>query len=79
MKYVYILQSINHPDSFYVGCTKDLKTRLEQHNQGKSIHTNKFKPWKVKTYIGFSDPIRADKFESYLKSGTGRIFSKKYL
>jgi predicted GIY-YIG superfamily endonuclease len=78
MKYVYILQSIKYPNSFYVGCTRDLKVRLNQHNEGKSPYTNKFKPWKVKTYIGFTDPIKAEKFEAYLKSGTGRIFQKKH-
>ena len=55
MKYVYILQSELDPDRYYTGITDDLDRRLDEHNSGKSIHTNKFKPWKIKTYIAFSD------------------------
>ena len=53
MYYVYILQSINIPDSFYIGFTTDLKQRLAEHNSGKSIHTNKYRPWRIKNYFAF--------------------------
>jgi hypothetical protein len=33
----------------------------------------------LKTYIAFSDEKRAVAFEKYLKSGSGRAFSKKRL
>jgi len=79
MKYVYILQSEEQPDRFYVGATVDLKRRLEEHNAGKSIHTNKFRPWKIKTYLAFDDHKRADEFEAFLKTGNGRMFAKKRL
>jgi putative endonuclease len=79
MKYVYILQSTIDEERFYVGSTRDLKQRFQEHNDGKSIHTNKFKPWLLKTYITFSDPQKADEFETYLKSGSGRAFAKKHL
>ncbi len=78
MNYVYILESEVEPGRFYVGLTDDLKTRLTDHNAGKSIHTNKFKPWKLATYIAFSDPSKSMRFERYLKSGSGRAFSKKH-
>ncbi|MSP53884.1 MAG: hypothetical protein EXR81_06535 [Gammaproteobacteria bacterium] len=45
--YVYLLQSKNYPTQRYIGSTKNIKQRLQEHNQGKSIHTSKFKPWKV--------------------------------
>jgi len=32
--YVYILQSVNHLDHFYVGITADLDDRLARHNRG---------------------------------------------
>ncbi len=35
MKYVYILQSIEFPEQFYVGSTTDLERRISEHNQGK--------------------------------------------
>jgi predicted GIY-YIG superfamily endonuclease len=34
MHYVYILQSIDQPEHFYVGITTDLNRRLTQHNNG---------------------------------------------
>ncbi len=78
MKYVYILQSEIDPERFYVGSTTDLKRRFAEHNSGNSIHTNKYKPWKLRTYTAFGDHGKADEFEIYLKSGNGRIFSKKH-
>ncbi len=77
MFYVYILQSVNCSERFYVGLTTDLTKRLEEHNAGKSMHTNKFKPWLIKTYIAIDDRLRAESFEKYLKTSSGRAFSKK--
>ncbi len=79
MKYVYILQSENDPERYYTGLTDDLDRRLDEHNNGKSIHTNKFKPWKIKTYTAFSDHKKANEFEAFLKTGNGRTFVKKRL
>ncbi len=79
MKYVYILQSTDSPNRFYTGCTSDLERRLEEHNSGHSTHTNKFRPWTLKTYIAFDDPKKADDFEAFLKTGNGRAFAKKRL
>ena len=79
MKYVYILQSEKDPERFYTGCTSDLDRKLEEHNSGRSIHTNKFKPWIIKTYVAFDDHKKADEFETFLKTGSGRAFVKKRL
>ncbi|MDR1207231.1 MAG: GIY-YIG nuclease family protein [Rickettsiales bacterium] len=78
MFYVYILQSINNPEHFYVGYTIDLKKRIKDHNSGFSIHTNKFKPWNLYYYSAFNTQEKAEKFEAFLKSGNGRIFQKKH-
>ncbi len=78
MKYVYILESLAAPDRFYVGGTTDLKRRFQEHNTGQSPHTSKFTPWKLTRYVAFSDHQKADKFEKYLKSGSGRAFAKKH-
>lgn len=77
MHYLYILQSLVNPERFYTGLTADLRKRVAEHNSGKSIHTNKFKPWALRTYISFSDRSRAEKFEKYLKSASGRAFMTK--
>jgi Predicted endonuclease containing a URI domain len=41
-----------------VGITTDLKRRLYEHNAGKSYHTSKFRPWRLVTYVAFSDRPR---------------------
>jgi len=59
--------------------TSDLKRRLEDHNSGKSVHTSKFKPWRLVTYVAFSKQGKAESFERYLKSGSGHAFANKRL
>lgn len=78
MYYVYSLQSENEPNRYYIGLTTDIESRLEEHNAGKSIHTNKFKPWELVAYVAFKDKAKAEKFEAYLKTGSGRAFSKRH-
>ena len=78
MKYVYILKSVEG-DHFYSGSTDDLRNRLRSHNAGQVSHTRKFKPWRLKTYLAFSDELQAIAFEKYLKSPSGRAFAKKRL
>ena len=77
--YVYILQSEAEPQRFYTGLTNDLRTRLKTHNSGRIVHTAKWKPWRLKTYIALSDRTRAARFERYLKSASGRAFVKRHL
>jgi len=79
VKYVYLLESLGKPDERYVGMTSDLKRRLAEHNAGKSRHTAKFKPWRVVTYVAFSNESQAAEFERYLKSGSGHAFANKRL
>ena len=79
MRYVYLLQSIDWPDERYVGMTDDLKARLAAHNAGQSPHTSKFKPWRLVTYLAFTDPAKAQTFERYLKVGSGYAFARKRL
>jgi predicted GIY-YIG superfamily endonuclease len=78
MKYVYILES-HDSEHFYVGITDDLRARLAKHNAGEVAHTSKYRPWRLKTYVAFSDETQAIAFEKYLKSASGRAFAKKRL
>ena len=78
MTFVYLLQSESNSDAYYIGMTNDQTKRLEEHNSGKSVHTNKFRPWKLVVSLGFADPAKAAKFERYLKSGSGRAFAKRH-
>jgi predicted GIY-YIG superfamily endonuclease len=75
--YVYLIESLVVPEERYVGLTTDLKNRIQQHNAGQSIHTAKFKPWRLVTYLAFSDQAKAESFERYLKSGSGHAFAAK--
>ena len=79
MTYVYIIRSLSNPTRRYSGLTSDLKQRLKEHNAGRSFHTAKYIPWKIETYLAFSERERAVKFERYLKSGSGQAFSMKRL
>ncbi len=78
MKYVYMLRSETFPERYYTGCTLDLQKRLHDHNAGLSAHTRKFIPWKLVGYIAHSDHRKADKFEAYLKTASGRTFAKRH-
>jgi putative endonuclease len=77
--YVYILRSKAAPETFYIGFTENLRTRLKIHNSGQVPHTAKSRPWTIKTAVAFTDRQRAVEFERYLKSSSGRAFSKKRL
>jgi predicted GIY-YIG superfamily endonuclease len=78
VKYVYMLRSIPFPERYYIGCSADLRTRLAEHNKGHSPHTKKFLPWSLVGYIAFSDHGKADRFEAYLKTASGRTFAKRH-
>ena len=77
MKYVYILESLDG-QHFYAGITDDVGSRLVKHNAGEVAHASKFRPWRLKTYIAFANEEKAFAFEKYLKSGSGRAFTKKH-
>lgn len=79
MKYVYILESIEFSDRYYTGLTDDLPARIAKHNRGEVSHTSKFRPWRLKTYVAFTDHQRAVDFERYLKTASGRAFARKRL
>ena len=77
--YVYIIQSLKQPERFYSGYTTDLADRLAHHNAGAVPSTKRYEPWSYKTYIAFTDEQQARAFERYLKTQSGRAFSKKRL
>ena len=79
MFYVYLIQSEAFPKQRYVGFTAELKKRIATHNAGGSLHTSKYKPWKLISYLAFDDERRAREFEYYLKSGSGKAFANKRL
>lgn len=62
----------------YTGCTNDLKSRLEKHNNAYVPATKTRLPVKLITYLAFANKHTAFSFEKYLKSGSGRAFMKKH-
>jgi putative endonuclease len=69
LNYVYMLQSVDHPNEFYTGLRADVGARLKAHNSGRSSHSSKFKPWRLISAHYFVDPQVAVAFERFLKSG----------
>lgn len=78
MHFVYILESEKDSQHWYVGVTDNVERRLHEHNEGNSAHSNKYKPWRIKNYIAFEGRQKAELFERYIKSHSGRAFTKKH-
>ena len=64
---------------FYVGLTKDLKLRFEQHNKGLVESTKDRRPFRLIYYEACLDESDAKKREKYLKSFHGKSFLRKRL
>jgi predicted GIY-YIG superfamily endonuclease len=76
--YVYLLRSESRPDRPYIGYTTDLRERLTRHNTGRVRATTKHRPWRIETVIAFRSRDKALDFERYLKSHSGRAFTKRH-
>lgn len=76
MHYVY---SLKCKDGYYVGCTDNLKDRLERHQKGQVSATKDRLPVRIDFYMAIKDKYKAFEFEKYLKSGSGRAFINKHL
>jgi len=77
-RFVYVLLSTVHQDRYYTGLTSNIQERLAAHNAGLSKHTANGRPSKLVTTIEFLDAEKARISESYLKSGSGRAFARRY-
>ncbi len=76
--YVYILRSTVESDRYYVGLTRNLESRLAEHNRGETPSTKPYAPWQIQIATAFRDHAKAVAFEQYLKSHSGRAFSKRH-
>ena len=75
---VYVLRSVNKPDRYYTGLTDNVQRRLEVHNSGGSKYTAPLRPWTLVAFTEFANVDSAAAFEKYLKTGSGRSFSKRH-
>ena len=78
LHYVYVLES-KTDQNHYVGCTTDIKKRLEQHNQGKNFSTSHRRPFSLIYCEVFRNQTDAYSREKFLKTGWGRRFLSKIL
>ena len=79
MFYVYVIRSIAHPERYYIGFTEDIDQRVKAHNEGKSFHTAKYRPWQLAVYLAVPSKPKALDLERYLKSGSGRAFLQRHI
>ncbi len=80
MFYLYILYSESF-DKYYVGYTKDITRRLEEHNNIKfNTFTHKYRPWKLSALFAISENKReAIKLERFIKNQKSRELIQKLI
>ena len=74
--YVYVLESIEF-NRKYIGFTRNIERRLNQHNSGRTKSTKPYLPWKMLFYEEYHNKEKALIREKFLKTGKGREFIKK--
>lgn len=78
MYYTYVLQSTKD-GNFYVGFTKNLKLRFEQHNKGLVESTKNRIPFQIIYYEACIDKHDAVRREKYFKTYHGKMYIRKRL
>jgi len=77
--YVYQIQSVEMPNRTYVGFAQDLRQRMKDHNAGRNASTKNGRPWELDFYVALKEKRSALDFEAYLKTASGKAFSRKRL
>ncbi|MDZ4277701.1 MAG: GIY-YIG nuclease family protein [Dehalococcoidia bacterium] len=78
MSCVYILKSAQ-TGRYYIGSTRRLGGRLEEHNAGKNASTKAYQPWEVVHTERFSTLSEARRRERYLKSLKNRAYLERVI
>ncbi|NUM25760.1 MAG: GIY-YIG nuclease family protein [Candidatus Buchananbacteria bacterium] len=78
MFYVYILKSLKDCQ-LYIGYTKNLQRRFNEHNNGKSLATKNRIPLTLVYYEAYLAEIDAKNREKFFKTGWGRNYIKRNL
>ena len=66
MYFVYIIKS-RKSGKFYIGCTNNLRRRIEEHNNGLSQATKPYVPWQIMYYEAYRSGKEAYHRERNLK------------
>lgn len=75
---MYYVYSLKCKDGYYIGCTDDLKNRIDRHQKGHVPATKDRLPISLEFYIAIQDKYKAFELEKYFKSGSGRAFINKH-
>lgn len=78
MHYIYVLIS-KKDNNKYIGYTKDLKLRFEQHRKGLVESTKNRRPLRLIYYEACLNQKDATHKEKYLKTYHGKMFLKQRL
>ena len=71
----YVLKCSDN--TYYTGCTSDIRDRLNRHQTGQIKYTSSRLPVELIVTISFYNKYKAYDFERYLKSGSGKAFMNK--
>ena len=74
---VYILEGKD--GSYYTGFTSNISRRLNEHLNGEVDYTKNRLPIKIIHISLFANKQLAYNFERYLKSSSGKAFTKRHL
>lgn len=76
--YVYVLRSLSD-QKFYVGFTRNLRRRVQDHEKGLVPSTKQRNPFELVYWEGCLDQADATRREKYLKSSWGKRYIKSRL
>ena len=75
--YVYVIRGITSGFR-YVGHTRNVQRRLEEHNAGETQSTKAFRPFELEMFIAVRTEEKAVELERYFKTGSGRAVLRKH-
>ena len=78
MIYVYVLKSLKD-DGLYIGCSKDITTRINEHSSRRVESTKNRLPIELIYYEACLNQNDAFRREKYLKTTYGRRYLKNRL
>ena len=76
MWYVYIIRSLKS-NFQYIGSTNNVKSRLNNHNDGENQSTKHYRPFRLEADIVIRTEKKARELERYFKTGSGKAILKK--
>jgi putative endonuclease len=73
MKFYYVYVLYNNIKHFiYIGYSEDLRSRVREHNEGRSKSTKAYLPLELIHYEAYRNKKDAKRREEYLKTNRGR-------